>query len=224
MTNRVLRAGLAVAIVTLAACGDSTSPNWVSPAQLAMHIDSLAAASAATPNGTWRQTYLGEIEALPANGARPLSILVGTHAGSQRWQGFILRSVGNTFGPEYPDSVYTVFAYSDFSFTNLLVAQKEFWPDGQGTNTNPILVADTVLVFGGSGTMAVTLGPTGAACATMSGLKYNGSYAGPAGGCVLETFTGAFTWTFQPTAHVDPNLLSLVIPTQTLDGVFLNLN
>jgi len=206
--------------LSVVGCDSSTAPSGITPAQLARHIDSLtAAATVAQPNGP-RASYLSEVESFPANGVAPMTFLISTAGGMQSWKGFVLKSTLTTY-PE-PDSIYHFFAYSDFNLTNVLYVQQEFWPYPGTVQTDGYLLADTVEVPFGAGTMTVHTTSIGSACQVLSGLTYYAGTYTPPVTCSLGTFTVGFSLNWPKTPGVDSDLLTLIAPSQPVNGRILH--
>ena len=222
MPNRSLCAGLVAAVATLAACGDSTAPHAVSPAQLARHLDSLSVAAETELNQGGRTEFLGQAEGPPANGVASVTVTVTTVSGPHAWQGFVSKYSGSKiFGPVY-DSIYVLFAYSDYAMTDFLVAQTTYFHSYPALSQIWVL-ADTALVAGGSGTFSMETTSTGAGCTPMpmlSDLK-NYGFVGSYTACALASFSGALSWTIPTASGETADFATVRISSQGLRGIIL---
>jgi hypothetical protein len=220
MLNRHIRAGLAVVVIALGACGDSTAPHTVTPAQLARHLDSLSVAAAAASN-TGRLVFLGQAEGPPANGVAPVAVTVTTRSGPHAWKGFVSKYSGSKpFGPTI-DSLYFLFAYSDYAMTDFLVAQVTYFHSPYGPLSQIWLLSDTTWAFGGSGTFSMETRSAGAACTpTLSGLRNYGLVAQYTV-CDLASFSGALSWTLPGTSGETADFATVTIKRQEFNGIIL---
>ena len=218
MLNAYARAGLALAGMALAACGDSTAPHAITPAQLARHIDSLASAAWADAQ-VGRPYFLSQTEGPPGNGAWPVSLAVSTTFGSQTWQGFVLKYAHDTlaFGPQY-DSIYVLFAYSNYAMTNLIVAQTTYFHGDVTPLVQAWVLTDTVAITGGRTTNTFETLTSDPGCHLISGLKNYGA-VGRYSTCNLGTFNVGVSW-FLPQAP--PGFEAVTIVPQHVNGIVLH--
>ena len=212
MPNRTVCAGLAAAFVTLAACGDSTTPHGVSPAQLARHIDSLSVAADTGVTGPIRSQILEELEVAPALGAAPVPVQVTTPSGQQTWEGFAYKTA-NLGG--LIDSVYYLVAYNDYALDVVLLAEQVY---GRNPTSLSVFLMDSgAIMLGGQGTLAATTTSTGGGCILAAGLKNS---IGPlASDCNLATVQANFTYTFTPGPATISAYATITIPSQSFNGV-----
>jgi hypothetical protein len=217
MLNCLRWTGLALpALVMLGGCGSSTAPSpTLTAAQVARHIDSLAAV--ADPA---RRNLLSAVELLPAYGATPVSVYVTTGPRTEKWQGFVMEIESRDPAIVYPDSTFTLLAYSDYALTNVLAAQIHIASDYQGSETEAELLADSVLLYAGSGSLTAYTRGGGSSCTFVHGLTY--VYPFLDASCELATFTAGLTWTFPQLPGVSSDLLTITIQPQSFHGIIVN--
>jgi hypothetical protein len=213
MPNRSFCAGLAAALITLAACADSTTPHGVSPAQLARHFDSLSVtADSGQFGGAVRSQILGAVELAPALGASPVSVTVTTPSGTSAWQGFLYEfGPGSIMGDPPNDTGFSVVAYSDYNLTHVIWANV-FYEGNQVYQGVDMVAGDTVVQGGGSGTITAARTTMGGPCVVATG--YQNPFAHFGANCSLATFQGSVDWDVLLVGHVS-------IALQPFNGVDL---
>jgi hypothetical protein len=222
MLIQLLRTALAVAAtLALAACSSSTGPHRVTPAQLALHMDSLAVAAGSQPHfvDAFRLAFFGQAEAAPANGALPVEFTVTTRSGPQTWQGFVIRYSGHkVFGAQY-DSVFFLFAYRDYTMKDVIVGQTTYF-SGEGPFPQIWFLSDTTADAGGSGTLSMQTKSSGTTCPpVVTGLK--DYWAGNATTCNQATFLAALSWTLPSAAGETADFATVSITSHQFNGVIL---
>jgi hypothetical protein len=215
MPNRYVGAGLALVTLAVAACGDSTAPHPVTPAQLAQHIDSLVRSSPA-----YRSSLLGLAVGPPASGVSPVPVVVTTRSGAHRWQGFVSEYVDkpNTGW----DSVFVMYVYSDYDFTNFVYADAYYLGQREAT-MHVWVLSDTTFLAPGSGSLSLGTVATGGACSPVrvpSESYFIGSESVESP-CVLATFTTAVTWSFPNATGAAADYQTVTISPTQLHGMVL---
>jgi hypothetical protein len=160
----VVLGGLVAAITTLllAACGNSTSPQGQSPAQVAAYYDALAGTdlAAGTAADSLDAEFIGVIEGPIAYGQLPTKININA-GGAQTWYADAAIFVDSA----HTDSVTLIALWADTTVSSFIFSEAE-------ENTLPDLGAAEFFTAAGAGsnadssTVTVTQGVKSSSCAT----------------------------------------------------------
>jgi hypothetical protein len=222
MLKRHAGIALAASVAILTACGDSTAPHPVTPAQLARHLDSLSRAADTTEGSGGRYIFLSQAEVAPANGASPVPVTVRTKSGAQTWQGFVMKFADTLAFTTGYDSIYILFAYRDYAMNTYLVAQTTYF-HGDGALAQIWVISDTSFASAGgqygSGTNTFAMSALSSPCSLISGLK---NYDWPDDGCNLATFTAGVLWNLPNVGGETADFATVTIAPQAYDGIFMH--
>jgi hypothetical protein len=219
--QKIVHAGVAGAcLLIVAACGDGTAPQpALTGPQIARHFDSLWVK---TTNAT-RASFLSTAVLAPALGASPVNVTIGTRTGTYHWQGFLwFCDLAQGCGG---DSTYVLIAYSDYSLTTALLAGLQFEAEPysptpyQWVQSVSLLSNDSVMVTGGSGTVAMRTTSMGSHCVAVPGAV--SVFSDWVSNCNLATFQGSVSWSFPTPPPGNADLQEITIAPQVFDGVYV---
>jgi hypothetical protein len=213
-----------VALLSTAACSDSTGPSTStqSAARLAAHFDSLyvQANSLARGGSLWyavRAGFLSDLERPLAVGAVPTDVTVTTATGVEHWKGVELLDVFSR--GTFLDSGYALVAYRDPDAHTLLFAT--FASDGSA-EVALLLTNDTLGVFQDHTTGVTARTALGGGCATPSGRLRNPSVSFlAAADCTAATFTTSLTLSLLSLPGADSASVIVSFSAASFSGVRL---
>lgn len=203
-----------------AACSDSTGPGQQSPAQIALHFDSIAIQAAAksdtNPAYGVRGLLATLIEIPAALGATPATVSVTTANGVESWKAYELLELTSN-GTSNNDSSFAILMFRDSDAHTAFIA---FFDSAGAVQDGGLIAGDTIPVNPTAGNATTSLTSVGAACATPSSSLHNpglGSFV--LGTCNLARFRTSLQLTLPSTSGVDAALTSLAFTNASMNGV-----
>jgi hypothetical protein len=210
-------ASVAVTLV-LAACSSSTSPNQITPAQLAEHFDSIYAADLAagtSADSNAARNVVDWFEPGPAYGGGEGSFTVTTASGTQSWKGVGYVYIGTT------DTEYVSGLYPNRDLQTAIISLIEV---SGGVTSGVAAISVDGLVSGPNDStitgIAGSLLQTGASCSLQSGLVAGSvlsDYVGSGVGCTSAKYEISFSAVFPAGAGLGA-LESVSVTNATING------
>lgn len=205
-----------------AACSDSTGPGTQSPAQIALHFDSIAirAKAQSDTNGAYGvRTLLATLIEIPAAlGATPSPVSVTTATGVESWKAYELLELTSN-GTSNNDSSFAILMFRDADAHTAFIA---FFDSTGAVQDGGLVTGDTIPVSPNAGTATTSLTSVGSACATPSSSLHNPGLASfTLGTCNLARFRTTLQLTLPSKTGVDAALTSLAFTNANMNGVRL---
>jgi len=207
-------------IAFAAACSDSTGPKTQSPAQIALHFDSIAIQAKAqsdTNSAYGVRTLLATLIEIPAAlGATPATVSVTTANGVESWKAYELLELTSS-GSSNNDSSFAILMFRDADAHTAFIA---FFDSTGAVQDGGLVTGDTIPVSPSAGDATTSLTSVGSACTAPSSSLHNpglGSFT--VGTCNLARFRTTLQITLPSTTGVDAALTHLAFTNASMNGV-----